>query len=80
MGEWISVKDRLPDEKIPAESYVLIHVAYGTDEYPQGGDIDIAHFRHGHFVLRDARMYEENYITHWMRIPWPERSGGVKQP
>ena len=72
MGEWISVKDRLPEnnKKVLCCYYfgerndmpfISTLDYYATDEMP--------HFQH---TLGNENMH----VTHWMPLPEPPRDGG----
>lgn len=57
-NEWISVKDRLPEE----DEFVLAYNA-------ESGDMDMAWYNGEAWVLVD--LYESEYLhpTHWMPLP-----------
>lgn len=63
MSEWISVTERLPDEKINPNTtdyeYVLCATAFGDVRAYQFGR---GHFLHGFGVM-------DEYVTHWMPLP-----------
>ena len=73
MSEWISVKDKLPDEKIEPVSkdfqYVLCATKAGhVLAYRYGTPLlhDEPHFWHGAAIMDD-------FVTHWMPFPEPPK-------
>ena len=63
MSEWISVKDRLPEN----DSCILIY----------DGDVGICIYYKGKFQDFDENGYpfEKRYVTHWMPLPEPPVKG-----
>lgn len=73
MGEWISVEDRLPEEKINPKmndfEYVLCATKFGdVRPYKYGTAIwhTKAHFWHGAGIV-------DEFVTHWMPLPEPPK-------
>ena len=73
VGKWISVKDRLPEERINPNTndfeYVLCATTFGDVRAYKYGMIDgniEAHFWHGFGMV-------DKYITHWMPLPEPPK-------
>jgi hypothetical protein len=64
MGEWISVKDRMPEEGVD----VLV---YGEIWHNKKG-IEVDFVKNGNFVACDED------VTHWMPLPTPPESEGVE--
>lgn len=68
-GQWISVKDRLPDN---GTSVIIIRFNNGMFFEP-----DIAGFLNGEFVpdtsLSDDVEFNDKWITHWMPLPEPPK-------
>ena len=60
MNDWISVKDRLPDDT----RYVLCYGSSGAEPY-------VGYYAYHH----DCKWYdydnENSYCTHWMPLPEP---------
>lgn len=82
MTEWISVNDRLPDEKPimiastmheKSSDFVLVYVDNITWPYPRKiiatGRYD---YSRGSWVVRNAFR---GHVTHWMPLPEPPKEG-----
>jgi len=67
MSDWISVKDRLPDED-GVYQIRCIHWRFGT---PTRKTLTSERFEDGAFDLSEAEDNYEEYreITHWMPLP-----------
>ncbi len=63
--EWISVKDRLPDEK--ADVVVVIQNGYGYW-------FRVAYREQSWWVSSGRRIYDS--VTHWMPLPEPPKQNG----
>lgn len=73
MGEWISVEDRLPEEKINPKTYDFEYVLCATKfrdvmpfQYGTATGDTKAHFWYG------VRIVDE-FVTHWMPLPEPPK-------
>ena len=62
MSEWISVKDRLPEEA------VMEYIIYATN----GIDVRSSVWSHGHWI-DDEGYWLDDYVTHWMPLPEPPK-------
>ena len=60
--EWISVKDRLPENE---KESVLIALRWG--------EVDIGWCEDGRWGSEFVNEYEEGEVTHWMPIPQPPK-------
>ena len=82
MSEWISVKDRMPEE----DQYVIGINIYSVWSGCEISDYDMAVFEyyHGDFFLRARGLEASNYDggavitcefkpTHWMPLPHPPK-------
>lgn len=68
--QWISVKDRLPEEDVT----VLAFVNYSVND-ARLERIDSAAYR-GKLWLMGSDIYSERFITHWMPLPEPPKEEG----
>ena len=68
IGGWISVKDRLPEEKMNpyTQDYQEVICSLSTRF---GSDVRVYKFGRGHFWHGPADIGK--YITHWMPLPEP---------
>lgn len=76
MSEWISVKERLPDDEKdgetvlavvsgkPHENITLCHVLMTAGYFPEEG-----------WVVNEYPEWENPTITHWMPLPEPPEEG-----
>lgn len=76
MNEWISVKERLPDDKKdgetvlavvsgkPHENITLYHALMTAGYFPREG-----------WVVNEYPEWENPTITHWMPLPEPPEEG-----
>ena len=63
MGEWISVKDRLPDKQD-------LYLVYSSGTYT------VQWFNGYEWVIySDEWAFEAHEITHWMPLPEPPKEG-----
>ena len=71
MTEWISVKDRLPEEKINEITMDYYHVICCCDfgGLPRRVDVRPYQFGRGHFWHGAGIM--DDVVTHWMPLPEP---------
>jgi len=68
MSEWISVEDRLPEEKC----MVLCYGFSGEKEdNPEHKDMDLGICEHGNLTMFGLSF---GTVTHWVPIPAPPRS------
>lgn len=68
MAEWISVKDRLPEDgKVLC---VRKSEAFRDRRYVDILNVDHGWFMDGAFVVADGN------VTHWMPLPEPPKEGG----
>jgi hypothetical protein len=74
--QWISVKDRLPEE---ADADVLVWIEHGTADGVEFYDsLHIAHWYGDDKVFADLKDDEVKGVTHWMytsAIPEPPKDG-----
>lgn len=63
--EWISVKDRLPDDGIPVKTKI-------DDKYGARNETILVRKKHMWF-LKDLSMYVYYAPTHWMPLPEPPK-------
>jgi hypothetical protein len=61
MSEWISVKDRMPEEGVEVLVYGDIYLNR------KGADVDFVD-KSGNFFY-----YDEGEVTHWMPLPMPPK-------
>lgn len=81
MGEWISVKDRLPEEKINPVTMDLQKVICCCDFGGEPKRIDVRTYGYGtpmghkeaHFWHGPQSM--DGIVTHWMLLPEPPKEG-----
>jgi hypothetical protein len=68
LGKWISVKDRMPEEKINpyTQDYQEVICLLSTRF---GSDVRVYKFGGGHFWNGPCDI--DKYITHWMYLPEP---------
>lgn len=66
VGEWISVKDRLPEELTP----VLIYTEAKTDEPVSMGFLEDGKWTDG-YSGRGIVLIQQELVTHWMHLPPP---------
>jgi hypothetical protein len=72
MSEWISVKDRLPEEGQSVDCWVS-SVRYGT-KYRHADSIFNTDFNEMCFDHDDFSHYEKiESVTHWMPLPSPPK-------
>lgn len=73
MAEWISVKDRLPNE----EEIFLVYNGKSNDSYIELGFWNLDKKRFEYYDNEDygLEMYD---ITHWMPLPKPPKESDVK--
>ena len=83
MAEWISVKDRLPDNDVLDEFLVVVKEKYHWEKEWRY-HIDTA-MNHGDYIdnywdtRNDWNEGQEVHITHWMPFPrTPKERGGEK--
>ena len=58
-GEWVSVKDRLPDIRVP----VLVYMDYGK--------IDTCDWNGESWIQSVRRQHSNGSVTHWQPLPTP---------
>ena len=63
MSEWISVKDRMPEEGVDVLVYGYIYLNR------KGVDVDFVDRESGNFFY-----YDEGEVTHWRPLPDPPES------
>ena len=63
MSEWISVKDRMPEEGVDVLVYGDIYLNR------KGADVDFVDRKSGNFFY-----YDEGEVTHWRPLPEPPES------
>lgn len=68
MGEWISVKDRLPDELTP----VLVFTEADTEQNIGMGFLESGKWIDG-YSGRGIMMMQQDLVTHWMPLPKPPK-------
>lgn len=71
---WISVKDRLPEEGV----WVLVNHQTRYSNAPWTNQVMIACLHHGNWYMQnDHSGYQLcDYQTHWMPLPEPPREEG----
>ena len=76
MGEWISVKNRLPEEK---ENWITLDwqeviccCDFGGD--PRRVDVRTYSYGKGHFWHHGLQI-KDGVVTHWMPLPEPPKEG-----
>lgn len=79
-GEWISVKDRLPDRdglEDDESEYVLVCIDYQCSYNPTGGKwVTICGYEKDGWSSWDCFGWSGGYaphITHWMPLPEPPK-------
>lgn len=72
LNNWISVKDRLPEEDVT----VLAFINYSVDD-AKLERIGSAAYR-GKLWLMGSDIYSERFVTHWMPLPEPPKHDNVK--
>jgi hypothetical protein len=65
MSEWISVKDRMPEEGVD----VLVYGDIYLNRNRKGADVDFVDRESGNFFY-----YDEGEVTHWRPLPEPPES------
>ena len=70
IGGWISVKDRLPDEKLNPYTHDYQEVICFLNTRI-GCDVRAYKFGRGHFLHDGLEI--DKYITHWMPLPEPPK-------
>lgn len=70
INDWISVKDRPPEEKINpyTQDYQEVICLFSTRF---GNDVRVYKFGRGHFWNGPCEI--DKYITHWMPLPEPPK-------
>ena len=62
-GEWVSVKNKLPEENEKYENSYLVRCDYGACI-----ECDVAYFDEDNF-WRDEKYDKKIPVTHWMKLP-----------
>lgn len=70
MSEWISVKDRLPEN----EDRILVYDLHNDIEF---GFFNMRDKKFKYFD-ENGYPYEFLYVTHWMPLPKPPKDGDTK--
>jgi hypothetical protein len=74
MSEWISVKDRLPDDRLEVDVWILITPSPSSFGMGDSWRIPNAYRLKGKWVhlhkCEEAELRGE-YITHWIPVPEP---------
>lgn len=68
MSDWISVKDRMPEEGVEVLVYGDIYLNR------KGADVDFVDRESGNFFY-----YDEGEITHWRPLPEPPESAEIME-
>lgn len=63
--DWISVKDRLPEENVPV---IVNYIGFASGEKRQDG---IAVIKNGYWKWWESYAMVKVEITHWMYLPNP---------
>jgi hypothetical protein len=67
-NEWISVKDRMPEEGVDVLVYGYIYLNR------KGADVDFVDGESGNFFY-----YDEGEVTHWRPLPEPPESAEIME-
>jgi len=74
MSEWISVKDRLPEDKVSVLIFVAsenkIHASELCDLHKHGLSCEDWHLS---YDSHEFLGFPKNEVTHWMHLPSPPK-------
>ena len=71
MGEWISVKDRLPEKN---GSYLCYYMRSKIRD-KENWEVEQLYWEHNVWLLRCYSLTVVNTVTHWTPLPEPPKEG-----